>query len=185
MSVFRYLPMDLIVLLACGALVVAAIVVLATPPNRRGEAVQVLLRVALVGCVIALLAITVIAGGSSGGVNLVPFAGIRSELGNVNRELAFANVVGNVLMFVPVPILARLTWVPTWPRAFGCGVVLSVAIELIQLGTGRSADIDDVLLNSAGSLVGAVGGFLVAAVVARVRASRRAAAARLGAPLPD
>jgi len=175
MSVFRYVPggIGLLLVLALGVLVVAAAVLLATPADRRRDAARILLRLALVGYVAALLVITLSGGRSSGGVNLVPFAGITEELSNVNRELGVANIAGNVLLFVPLPILARLTWVPSWPRAFACGVGLSVAIELVQLGAGRSADIDDVLLNSAGALLGASAGWAVGTVAGRRRARQR------------
>jgi len=181
MSVLRYIPVESIVGLACAVLLVAAVVVLATPAGRRVQIVERLLRVVFVGYVVVLLVVTT-AGGGSGGVNLVPFAGIRTELGNVNRELAFANVFGNVIMFVPVPILARVTWVPTWPRALACGVGLSVVIEVVQLGAGRSADVDDVILNSAGALVGAVVGIAAATAVGHLRGRHRRAAGSVELP---
>ncbi len=175
MSVFRYLPIGVgaLAALVMGAVVVVTVAMLATPRERRGSVGRLLLRLTLVGYVAALLVVT-LSGGSAGGVNVVPLAGIRAQLGNVNRELGIANIVGNVLMFVPVPVLARATWVPSWPLAFAAGAGLSLAIEATQLFAGRSADIDDVLLNSAGALLGAAAGWAVRTRASRARAKRPA-----------
>lgn len=175
MSVFRYVPVGpgALVALAAGAGVVVAVALLTAPRERRRSVKQLLLRLALVGYAAGLLVIT-LSGGSTRGVNLAPLAGIRAQLTNVNRELGIVNIVGNVLIFVPVPLLARATWVPSWPLAFASGAGLSLAIEVTQLFAGRSADIDDVLLNSAGALLGAAAGWAAVTLAARLRAQRPA-----------
>lgn len=171
MSIFRYIPggFGLLVLIAASGLALTLILIRRIPAERRQKATDRLLKVCLLGYTVAILAATLYGGGSSGGLNLVPFRGIQNELSNVNRELAFANIVGNVLMFVPIPILARLTWVGNWRLALACGAGLSLAIEAIQMATGRSADIDDILLNTAGAALGAIAGFAAEAIVLRRR----------------
>ncbi len=67
------------------------------------------------------------------------------------------NIVGNIAVLVPLGIL-----VPAWaPRLcsiasiLAVGLLTSATIELLQLGfTVRVADIDDVVLNVAGALLG-------------------------------
>ena len=70
---------------------------------------------------------------------------------------ALLNLIGNVAMFIPLGIV--------WPAVFrkldrawkviAAGVGVSLCIELLQLPFfGRSTDIDDLLLNSAGFLMG-------------------------------
>ena len=71
-----------------------------------------------------------------------------------------ANVYGNILMFMPIGVL--LVWLWTSPliarviMATIAGAGLSLIIELTQLTLGRVADIDDVILNGSGALLGAM-----------------------------
>ncbi|MGD2115472.1 MAG: VanZ family protein [Acidobacteriota bacterium] len=95
-----------------------------------------------------------------------------------NREVLVrylaTDVLGNLVLFLPVG-LAVAGAVGRWPPvarllvagAFGVG--LSVVIELIQLGVpGRASDVDDVIFNGIGAVVGAA----VFAVGARWRGGR-------------
>lgn len=101
--------------------------------------------------------------------NLVPFAGIARTVADAAQtgwwwSIATVIVGGNVLMFVPLglmlPILSeRLRRLPAAALALaGC----SAAIELVQLVVGlavagslyRVVDVDDVILNVAGGLIG-------------------------------
>ena len=89
------------------------------------------------------------------------------------RKEALLNLVGNVAMFIPLGIV--------WPAVYkkldrpwkviASGVGISVCIELLQLPFyGRSTDIDDLILNSAGFLIGYG---IYAAVTAIIRLVRR------------
>lgn len=89
-------------------------------------------------------------------VNLVPFQTIRFYLfaGRVSNAVAFRNLVGNVLAFMPIGIL-----VPLLRRdlslgfTFFVGFALSASIELTQYFTGLgSCDIDDLILNVIGTM---------------------------------
>jgi len=81
------------------------------------------------------------------------------------------DVLGNLLLFLPFGLSVAGTagtWqpVPRLALVGGCAVLLSVAIELVQLGVpGRTSDVDDVIFN----VVGAVVGGAVYAVAARRR----------------
>ena len=70
---------------------------------------------------------------------------------------ALLNLIGNIAMFIPLGII--------WPAVFkklnnhgkviAAGVGASLAIEILQLPFyGRSTDIDDLILNSLGFLMG-------------------------------
>jgi glycopeptide antibiotics resistance protein len=98
--------------------------------------------------------------------NPYPFATIGQLFGSDGLNLSVLRlIVGNVLAFVPtgtlIPLLAprRRSWV----LVLGVGLVASVAIELGQLGlsglldyTYRQSDVDDVILNVIGALLGYV-----------------------------
>lgn len=69
----------------------------------------------------------------------------------------WAMMLGNVLMLLPFGFLAPLLWERLrgmWVLPAGLGFIL--AIELLQPLTGRSFDIDDILLNFLGVLAGAL-----------------------------
>ena len=90
---------------------------------------------------------------SFGGVNIIPFKEIfRYEAGTY---LFYKNILGNVLLFLPfgffvgyfikvkkVSVMLLLTF------------IVSLSIETIQLSIGRVFDVDDVILNVLGGLIG-------------------------------
>lgn len=147
----------------------------------RGKGMRYALWVGLIIslAVIALLTLGSVATGhphGAQGVSLVPFQEIERGLNN-RGSVAWVNLVGNIAMFVPVGLaIAALARGSFWARlllATVCGAVLSTGIELIQYTGGRVADIDDIILNTAGALVGGVAGAALGAAGER-RRSRRA-----------
>jgi glycopeptide antibiotics resistance protein len=90
--------------------------------------------------------------------NLVP---LRSIIGQMRGEAPLAHrlfeLVGNGLILTPLAVLLALCW----SRVSGTMVVLlcgsvSAIVEVLQYVTWsrRSADVDDVLLNTAGAVIG-------------------------------
>ncbi|MGC4175871.1 VanZ family protein [Demequina sp.] len=142
-----------IVAAAGTALVLGAIAVV---PRRPWRWLLWLCLTAVVGMILWLTLALSFGDAGGTGLNLTPFQEIRRVLDSPG-ERQYLNVVGNVAMFVPVGAL--LAWLlPRW-RVVSATVVsvgLSVGIELAQLSLGRVGDIDDVILNTAGALIGAV-----------------------------
>lgn len=66
------------------------------------------------------------------------------------------NLVGNVVMFLPLGLLPALLWRKVRPvvTGVGLGVLTSVLIELVQPLVGRSRDVDDLILNTLGAGLG-------------------------------
>ena len=61
----------------------------------------------------------------------------------------------NIGIFLPVGVFSALLWrKPRWWKSLAVGLGASTAFESIQYFIGRSADVDDVLLNTAGALLG-------------------------------
>lgn len=98
-------------------------------------------------------------------VNLVPFRTIELYLTTsaVRAGVRNANLLGNLLLLAPMgfvaPALSRR--LDGWWRIAALGLMSAGAIELMQFArkyvlgmTGRSVDIDDVILNAAGALIG-------------------------------
>ncbi len=81
------------------------------------------------------------------GFNFVPLVGMAGDA---------KNTALNVLLFVPLGWFLPLLWqeFSTLPRAALCGLVLSLAIEILQIFTFRLTDVNDLIANTAGALVG-------------------------------
>ena len=92
---------------------------------------------------------------STSGVNLVPFSEIlRYSFGT---KMFNYNVLGNIIIFLPFGYLIGEYVNPKkiWPVIITT-IITSSVVEFVQLKIGRSFDIDDIILN----LVGAVLGYL-------------------------
>ena len=101
------------------------------------------------------------------GVNLEPFTEIDRGLNN-RGTASWLNVVGNVALFMPLGFaVACLARGGFWARAVlatATGLVLSTGIEIAQYSLGRVADIDDIILNTTGTVAGGVLGAGIAVV---------------------
>jgi len=87
-------------------------------------------------------------------INLVPMVYLLDY--EVLRE-AMLNVIGNTAMFVPLGIVwpSVFRQLNTHGKVIAAGVGVSLAIEMLQLPFfDRVTDIDDLILNSLGFLVG-------------------------------
>jgi len=134
-----------------AALVVAAV---AAIPRRPMRWLQWLCLIAIVADILWLTLWLVFGDAGGTGLNLVPFQEIRRGLDN-QTPLGLLNVFGNVLMFVPFgAVVAWLSRRRKKLTATSVGLLLSLAIEVTQLGLGRVGDIDDLILNTAGAFLG-------------------------------
>lgn len=90
--------------------------------------------------------------------------------GNWTRTM----LLGNVLMLVPFGLLAPLLWekLRGW-RVLPVGLGFILAVELLQPLTGRSFDIDDILLNFLGILAGALLSLIAQALLPKQTAALR------------
>lgn len=102
------------------------------------------------------------------GINLVPLRNNYIIVQNVihaNKEFLLPhlmqNILGNIVLFMPLGFLLR--WVAgqrfTLSAVLLTGLLASMSIEIIQwierrYGIYRSVDIDDVILNTTGTLLG-------------------------------
>ena len=111
-------------------------------------------------CVIIVLAATVIIGSSKTAaadrsLNLVPFQ-VFQETWGMPELKKIAQTAANVVMFVPLGFLMPVAF--RRMRSFGKTTLslalFSFAIEFTQYFTGRSADIDDLILNTLGGILG-------------------------------
>ena len=90
------------------------------------------------------------------GVNLVPFRTIKNYIKYSGFLHTMTNVMGNVIIFLPFGIFVA----EILPKARSLSKILAITffssffVEFIQFFIGRSVDIDDLMLNVLGSVIG-------------------------------
>lgn len=87
--------------------------------------------------------------------NYIPFKEIfRYQIGS---RLFVKNIIGNILLFLPYGYFAA-DYLKSKKILPICGLTMlvSITIEIVQLNIGRTFDIDDVILNTCGGMLGFV-----------------------------
>ncbi len=87
------------------------------------------------------------------GVNITLFKELtRYQIGT---KLFYRNIIGNIIMFVPFGFfISYYLKLEKKHLFFFITLIVSIVIESIQLKIGRAFDIDDILLNMIGGLLG-------------------------------
>jgi glycopeptide antibiotics resistance protein len=105
--------------------------------------------------------------------NLVPFHTLQIYLANLGSEFWMRNLLGNLLLLLPLGLLGPIVLpaLDRWWRIALVAPLYATAIELIQrLVPARSADIDDMIVNVSGALLG----FAIFRAGRRITHARRA-----------
>lgn len=85
--------------------------------------------------------------------NFIPFKEIMRY--DLSSGLFYKNVIGNVLLFVPFGyFVSDIINNKKLILSMFITLVTSVSIEVIQMNIGRSFDIDDIILNFIGGIIG-------------------------------
>ena len=126
--------------------------------SRTGS--ETLLVVALALIVIATLLTPQLAGAGERTILLEPFWDLREALaGRQVLARAVAEMIGNVLLFLPLGVALALRWPAiSLAATIGAAVATSLVVEIGQalLAGGRMTDVTDVLMNGIGALIGAL-----------------------------
>ena len=89
------------------------------------------------------------------GNNFIPFKELTRY--SIGSSLFYKNVIGNILLFMPygffVSYYLRFEKKDKW-LALSLIFLVSISIECVQLLIGRCFDVDDILLNLIGGMVG-------------------------------
>lgn len=89
--------------------------------------------------------------------NFIPFQTIAIWLANPDSGFWIRQMLGNLLLLLPVGLLGPIAvpWLDRWWRVLTAAFLFSMAIELAQLRIpDRAADVDDLLLNVSGAVLG-------------------------------
>jgi len=87
------------------------------------------------------------------GFNYIPFREIMRY--KVGSKMFIYNVLGNILIFMPFGYFISRYIKPRsiFPIIMDC-IITSITVETVQLKVGRSFDVDDIILNLAGGILG-------------------------------
>ncbi|GAA1932895.1 VanZ family protein [Nocardioides hwasunensis] len=167
-DVWRYLPLGPVPTLVVATVGLAAAVHVAVVRSRVTRALTIAMLVVTVKTILALTARGVLSN-EDGEFSWRLGETIRGEWGSVNRALGLVNIFGNVAMFVPVGwLIAVLSARRPVLVATLAGLVFSTSTEVWQMLSGMFGDVDDILLNTLGALLGAaVAAFLKSRAVRR------------------
>lgn len=89
-------------------------------------------------------------------INLIPFVYLLDY--DVRAHMIY-NVLGNIMMFVPTGIVLPVLYkrLDNFFKVAGTGLLISLAIEILQLPfADRTSDVDDLILNTLGVVIGYV-----------------------------
>ncbi|MCP9752977.1 VanZ family protein [Ferruginibacter sp. HRS2-29] len=105
--------------------------------------------------------------------NLKPFATIRLFYSSrsLGTEYKMGNLVGNVVGFIPLGLLLPLlfNWKRGWQAVFGV-FLISLSFELAQLLFALGVfDVDDLILNTLGGLIGYIIYWIVRSIIRHQR----------------
>ena len=91
------------------------------------------------------------------GINMIPMRTISGFFTDLEPDRFLVNIVGNIVMFMPWGFGLVLLWEGNRRplRVAGLSLAITLFIEVCQLFIGRAVDIDDIILNFLGSILGA------------------------------
>lgn len=96
-------------------------------------------------------------GTQAGQANLVPFKSILSYLrGQRGQLIGLINIVGNIALLVPIGFIVPFVFRNmTWKKALILAIAIGLALEILQAVFHVGIfDIDDVILNALGVMIG-------------------------------
>lgn len=93
---------------------------------------------------------------AASGINLIPFKEMTRY--SIGSKLFYYNVIGNIVLFIPFGIfISDYLKAKRISHILIVSTLISLTAELIQYNIGRAFDVDDIILN----VVGAILGFMV------------------------
>ncbi|MDD6488423.1 MAG: VanZ family protein [Clostridia bacterium] len=92
-------------------------------------------------------------------INLIPFKIIIQQIQEMSLNqytygIFILNIIGNVTIFAPIGIFAPYLFKTDFRHTALLGFLISLTIEGGQLPLPRTSDVDDLILNTTGTIVG-------------------------------
>ncbi len=108
---------------------------------------------------IMLFTQTFIVNSGKNAIELVPFRIIITQFyemltSRTGLKKFIFNIIGNIGVFIPIGIITAYLFGGSLKKTILSGSAISVFIEVVQLPLQRTTDIDDVILNTTGTVIG-------------------------------
>ncbi|WP_438495319.1 VanZ family protein [Paenibacillus sp. IHBB 3054] len=157
---------DLLGYFIIGGIIIGALAILYLPVffllRRRVNVIRQLCFLLFAACGFIVLYATIISAWGEEAfhpaqhhLNLIPLRWLN-ESGGMSPDKAIVQVYANIIMFIPCGFFVPSVF--SWARAFGRTALVifcwSFFIEFSQYFIGASADIDDIILNLLGGILG-------------------------------
>lgn len=113
----------------------------------------------LVIYLILLFTQTFVVNAGSNMIQLIPFQIIISQFRAIFSEKYgldefLFNIIGNIAVFIPIGIMTTYLFHHNLFKAAFNGFIISLFIETVQIPLERTTDIDDIILNTTGAVIG-------------------------------
>lgn len=96
--------------------------------------------------------------GNESMINLIPFGIIGPTINNLIKYKYITpfliNILGNIIMFIPIGYFIPKLWKIDNKKVILIGFCISLFIEISQLFLNRTTDVDDLILNTLGTIIG-------------------------------
>ena len=87
-------------------------------------------------------------------INLIPFKEIELAV-RLGGSFFLVNIIGNIIVFMPIAVFIGLLYnKPSFCKCVFITTAVSVFVEVCQIPQNRGTDIDDVILNTIGGILG-------------------------------
>ncbi len=92
--------------------------------------------------------------------NFIPFKILFDTYNQVfnkgNMNYFLISFLGNIIVFIPIGFFIKVLWNPSNRETVLIGFSISLFIEIVQLFLNRTSDIDDLILNTLGVILGII-----------------------------
>ena len=141
------------IVLSCSVLIIIRLAYLIKNKQKFsiGNEIMMLTFIVYVLCLFQIVTSQDVSGVH--GINVTLFRELtRYQIGS---KLFYRNIVGNIIMFIPFGFFTSFYLKLDKKRIiFYLTLIISVIIEFIQLKIGRAFDVDDIILNVVGGMLG-------------------------------
>ncbi|KXY41479.1 VanZ family protein [Bacillus thuringiensis] len=89
--------------------------------------------------------------------NYIPFYSMFDLVQNTSIFISFKNIIGNIVLFIPFSFMLYIKFSNKLTKNILICIGISCSIEIIQIlipFISRSFDVDDIILNTTGSIIG-------------------------------
>lgn len=141
------------VILLCLLTTICLKIAISISKHKKLEIYKELINLVFIAYIILLFSLVTATDFSSFGNNFIPFKEIFRY--KVTSKLFYRNVVGNMVLFIPFGyFVSYYCKTKNISYSIVLSLIISSTIEFIQMVLGRCFDIDDIMLNVVGGIIG-------------------------------